>query len=136
MSLTDTINVTSLVLNVILTIISVGLAVANWKDAQKKNDQVKIWMEQANGISVALQRIIQDKWQGLYSSVNDITNAVYVAQASAFSLYQSLYEERILSEKEVKEHQKRLRALLDKKLDLEQDSTTPTTPRQRSKKQK
>ncbi len=110
------INLNSASINVILTVISVGLAVDAWKERQRRNAQVKIWMEQANGISQALQRIIQDKWADLYSSIHDVTNAVNAAHASAFSLYQSLYEERVLSEKEYKKHAMKLREHLDKKL--------------------
>lgn len=115
---TETINVASLAVNVILIVISVGLAVASWKDSQKKNNQVKVWMEQANGVSLALQRIITDRWNELYSSVSDITNAVNAVQASAFALYQSLYDERILSEKEVKEHHMKMRKKLDEEMGL------------------
>lgn len=117
----ETINSVSIILNVILVIVSVGLAVAAWKDNQKKNNQVKVWMEQANGVSQALQRIINDRWNGLYSSVGDITNAVHAVQASAFALYQSLYDERILEEKEVKKHQMKIREKLDKEMGLTEE---------------
>lgn len=66
-------------------------------------------MQQASGISNALQRIIQDRWQNLYSSLKDVVNTVHAVEASANSLFQSLYEERNYTEEEYKEEQKRLR---------------------------
>ncbi len=86
-----------------------GLFVANRKEKERRNAQVKIWMQQANGISIALQRIIQDRWQGLYSSLKDVVNTVHAVEASANSLFQSLYEERTITEDEYKEEQKRFR---------------------------
>jgi hypothetical protein len=120
----NTLEIISLSINVVLIVVSVGLAVASWRDYKKKNSQVKVWMEQANGVSQGLQRIIHDKWSGLYTSVNDITNAVYAVHASAFALYQSLYDERFLSEDEIKEHQKILRAKLDKEMGLDSGTAT------------
>lgn len=117
-SVMTAIEVVSISLNVILLIVGVGLAVNSWKDSQKKKDQVKVWMEQANGISQALQRIIQDKWSNLYTSVSDVTNTINAVHASAFALYQSLYDERFLTEKETKEHQMKIRAKIDKDLEL------------------
>lgn len=124
MSVTDVINTASLVINVVLIVISVGLAVAAWKDNQNKKSQVKIWMEQANGVQQGLQNIIEDKWRGLYSGVNDITNAVWVVKASAFALYQSLYDERVITEKEYKEHQMKIRAQLDKQFKIDKRKAT------------
>lgn len=118
MSLIDRISTVSLIINVILIVISVGLAVDAWKERERRNCQVKIWMEQANGVNQGLQRIIQDKWNNLYSSINDITNAVHSVHASAFSLYQSLYEERVLTEKEYKDHAMKIRKKMDEKMGL------------------
>lgn len=80
-------------------------------------------MEQANGVSEALLRIIRDKWNDLYSDKSDITNAVNSVQASAFSLYQSLYDERVLTEKEYKAHAMKIREVIDKELGLTKDSS-------------
>lgn len=124
MSVIDTINIASLVINIVLIIVSVSLAVASWKDSQNKKSQVKIWMEQANGVQQGLQNIIEDKWRGLYSGVNDITNAIWAVKASAFALYQSLYDERVITEKEYKEHQMKIRAQLDKQFKLNKRKTT------------
>src|ERR1700722_3745271 len=99
----NTLEVVSLCVNVILIAISLGLAIDAWRERQRSKSQVKIWMEQANGIQQALQRIIDDKWRGLYGHVNDMASAIWAVKASAFSLYQSLYEERVLTEKEYKD---------------------------------
>jgi phage-related protein len=107
-------SIISLIVNVILIIVSVGLTVLNWKASRKSKSQVKIWMEQANGVTTALQRIVTDKWNGLYSSVSDVANAVWAVHSSAFSLYQSLYEERVLTEKEYKKEQMEQRAYIKK----------------------
>lgn len=127
MSLIDWISTVSLIVNVILIVISVGLAVDTWKERERRNSQVKIWMEQANGVNQGLQRIIQDKWNNLYSSINDITNAVHSVHASAFSLYQSLYEERVLTEKEYKEHAMKIRKKMDEKMGLVEAQKPETT---------
>lgn len=110
--------IVSISINVVLIAISFGLTVATWKERQRRNSQVKIWMETANGLHMALARIIQDKWNNLYSSVHDVTNAVNAVHASAFSLYQSLYEERVLTEREYKERQKKIWEKTDRDLGL------------------
>lgn len=114
----DTFTVLSLVINVLLIIISVALTVIAWKDKKNNKSQVKIWMEQANGIQNALQRVISDKWQGNYSTINDITSAIWSVHASAFSLYQSLYDERVTTEKEYKERQAQIKDKIEKELKL------------------
>jgi hypothetical protein len=114
----EQINNISLIFNVVLTVISAGLIVASWRDARSKKSQVKIWMEQANGIQQALQRIIADIFGGNYSSIKDLAAAVNALHASAFAHYQSLYDERILTEKEVKEHQMKIRKKIDEDLEL------------------
>lgn len=114
----EQINNISLVFNVVLTIVSAGLVVAAWRDTRSKKSQVKIWMEQANGIQQALQRIIADVFAGTYSSTKDIAASVHALQASAFAHYQSLYDERILTEREVKQHQMKLREKIDRDMEL------------------
>lgn len=106
------ISVVSFIVNVLLTMAGIGLWVANNKEKDRRNAQVKIWMQDANGLTQALVRIIQDKWNGLYSSVQDVVNAVNAVHASAFALYQSLYEERTITEDEWKTQQAALRAQL------------------------
>ena len=83
---------------------------------KRSKSQVKIWMEQANGVQTSLNRIVIDKWNGLYSGINDVVNAVWAVHASAFSLYQSLYEERVLKEKMYIKEQLEQRAYLKKQL--------------------
>ncbi len=120
MTFIDWFSIASLVLNVLLIVLSVALAVNSWKADKRSKSQVKIWMEQANGLNQALLRIIQNKWAGLYSTVADVTNSVHIAQAASFSLYQSLYDERVVSEENYKARQEKLWKKLDKDL-LDQD---------------
>lgn len=96
-----------------MLIVSVGLGVKAWYDAKNKKAQVKIWMQDANGLQVSLARIIQDNLGGRYSSTNDMANAIWSLQSIAFSLYQSLYEERCLDEKEFIKEQQALRKELN-----------------------
>lgn len=110
-------SVVSTVIGVILLIVSVGLTVKTWLDSKNKKVQVKIWMQDANGISNALQRVVSDNLEGRYSSTKDMGNTIWSIQAMAFALYQSLYEERCLSEKEFIAEQKEVRAKSKKLLD-------------------
>ena len=103
----------STIANIILMIASVWLYVASRGEKNRIKAQVKVWMETANGVSQALGRIVQDSNTGLYSSVKDICNAVWVAHSSAFSLYQTLLEERCVTEKEYKERHDRIIKQLD-----------------------
>lgn len=70
-------------------------------------------MQDANGISQALTRIVQDNLSQRYSTTNDVCNAVWAIQGIAAALYQSLYEERCVTEKEYIEQQKRIAALIN-----------------------
>ncbi|MEO8581524.1 MAG: hypothetical protein ABI425_02980 [Patescibacteria group bacterium] len=96
------------------TISAVLLFISIWQyfDAQKERDknkaQVKVWMQDANGLAQALRRIVVDNLEKRYSSTDDVCNAIWALHASSFSLYQSLYEERCVTEKEYKEQQKQL----------------------------
>jgi hypothetical protein len=72
-------------------------------------------MELANGLSNSLQRIISDNINGRYSTTNDVCNTIFALQASAFSLYQSLHEERCITEDEYIARQKRLGKVLEDK---------------------
>lgn len=126
-------SIVSLAINALLIMVSVGLLVANRKEKERRNSQVKIWMQGANGVHQALGRIIQDKWNGLYSTVQDVVNAVNAVQPSAFAQYQSLYEERALSEDEWKKEQSELRNRLRNPNANQQQATSPaatttTTP--------
>ncbi len=71
-------------------------------------------MQDANGIQTALARIVRDNLDKRYSSTNDMANATWAVHSSAFALYQSLYEERCVTEEEFKEQQKELKEELKK----------------------
>ncbi len=107
--------------SVVSTIIGLGLlcfSIWQYKDGKNQSEkikaQVKVWMQDANGIRTALQRIVRDNLDGRYSSTNDMGNAVWGIEATASALYQSLYEERCVTEDEYKERQRKLAALIDK----------------------
>ena len=123
MTFIDWFSIASIVLNVLLIMLSVGLAVNSWKANNRNKSQVKIWMEQANGLNQALLRIIWNKWENLYSTVTDVTNSVHIAQAASFSLYQSLYDERVVSEEDYKARQEKIWKKLDEEI-LNQDKQT------------
>lgn len=104
-------SVGSLLVNVLLILVSVWLLAANKKEKERRNSQVKIWMQFSNGITQGLERIINDKWNDFYSSVQDVVNSVHSLHASSFALYQSLYEERTITEEEYRKEQSELRKL-------------------------
>lgn len=65
--------------SLVTTVLSFGLVVFSvwqYKEGQKQKDkvksQVKVWMQDANGISQGLKRIITDNLSGRYSSTNDV----------------------------------------------------------------
>ncbi len=108
--------------SIISTIIGLGLlcfSIWQYKEGLGKEEkiiaQVKVWMQEANGLQQALQRIVSDNLTGRYSSTNDVCNTIWALQISAFSLYQSLYEERCITEKEYKEHQNKIADVLQTK---------------------
>lgn len=106
------------VFTIVFGVISVGINIwqfsAARKDAEHKKSQVKIWQQDANGISVGLKRIVNDVSSNMYSGVKDVANAVWALEASAFSLYQSLYEERSVTEEEYRARQKEFEEHLKK----------------------
>ncbi len=104
------VSIVSLLINVILIVYSYGLHIASNKESESRNAQVKIWMQYANGITHGLQRITSNFLEGLWSEKDDITGAVHSMEAVSFSLYQSLYEERVITEEEYKEEQMKLRS--------------------------
>lgn len=126
-------SIISTLISLILLIISVGLAVKTWLDAQNKKMQVKIWMQDANGIQLALSRMIADNLAKRYSSTDDMANAIFAVQASAFALYQSLYEERCLKEKDFIADQQELRRKVKEQFLSTQASLSPSTSASLSK---
>lgn len=83
-------------------------------EEQRHKAQVKVWHNAANGISLGMTRIVIDANQDRYTALKDVTSSVFALQAAAFSLQQSLYEERAIDEKEFISEQKELREELKK----------------------
>ena len=95
-------------LSLIFLIATIWQFLEGRKQKERNTAQVKIWMQDANGVSQSLVRVVQDNLQKRYTSTNDVCNAVWAIQANVFALYQSLYEERCVTEKEYKKQQKEL----------------------------
>ncbi len=121
--------------SVVSTLIGFGFVVIsvwqyweNQSQAKKSNAQIKVWMQDANGISKALQRVVKDNLDGRYSSTNDMGNAVWSVEATASALYQSLYEERCVTEEQYITRQRKIAELLDKQqfAELEQKADQAT----------
>ena len=107
--------------SLIMTLISVllaGLTIWQYRAAEverKKGDaQVKIWMQDANGLYEGLRTISVNCFSVLpapafrYSSVQDAGMAIYSLANSAQALYQSLYEERCVTEEQYRTQQREL----------------------------
>ena len=79
------------------------------KNREKENhkSQVKIWQNFANGIFQGLQNISSAADESKFSTPKDTQQAVDAIKPIAYSLYNSLFEERLFSEKEIKERQLR-----------------------------
>ena len=108
--------------SIVSTLMSLGLVIfsvwqywQNRSQTEKNRAQIKVWMQDANGISLALKRIVRDNLDHRYSSTNDISNAIWSIEATTFSLYQSLYEERCVSEEEYRDKQRKIAEILDKR---------------------
>jgi hypothetical protein len=117
-------SIISTILSFILVCFSVWQYWASRSQEQKIRAQVKVWMQDANGVSLALQRIIADNLTRRFSSTNDVCNAVFAVQASASALYQGLYEERCVTEEEYKERQKKIMDKLDKQQEAQENATS------------
>jgi hypothetical protein len=102
-------SVVSTLVGIILIGITVWQVVTAHYENKRKKDQVKIWQENANAISQGLKRIVAGVEDGYYTSIRDIEMSVHTLEAAAFGLWQSLYEERVVSEDEYKEEQQELR---------------------------
>jgi hypothetical protein len=101
-------SIISTILNIIFLIVAIWQYFEGQKQKERNNAQVKVWMNDANGIHVSLLRIVHDNLAKRYSSTDDIANTIWAIASNAFSLYQSLYEERAVTEKEYKERQKEM----------------------------
>lgn len=90
------------IVSTIIGVILLGISI--WQISENKNreiknkSQVKIWMQDANGIQEALARIVRDNLDKRYSSTDDICNAIWAIHSTTKALYQSLYEERCVDE--------------------------------------
>lgn len=62
---------------------------------------------------------------GNYSTIQDMASAIWALETSAFSLYQSLYEERTLTDEEYKERQKKIEAKLEQDFQPSQPLPAP-----------
>ncbi len=107
-------SVISTVIGILLLIVSIWQYFKAKAQENKVQAQVKVWMQDANGIGGALNRIVVDNASGRYSSANDVCNAVLAVHSCANALYQSLYEERCVTEEEYRARQKRLADAIDK----------------------
>lgn len=107
-------------------------------EKEKSSAQVKIWMEEANGITASLKNIGVNAIAGTtvahYTTVNDVGLAVYAASENARALYQSLYEERCVTEIEYRAQQKEIgKAMHEQRLNsiiASQNATIPLPPTQ------
>lgn len=76
---------------------------SNKKEKEIHKSQVKLWQHHASGLLHGIIALGQEQ----FSSVKDIQQAANVSQANAYGLYTSLNEERLFTEKEIKEKQLR-----------------------------
>lgn len=113
----ETISALSIVINVILIVISVALVVASFKERARRNAQVKIWQQNAQGINAGLRNILTNVNRGFFSDIHAIANVVDSLEPVTFSLYWSLYEERSLTEREYKESQRKMRERYEKQIE-------------------
>lgn len=102
----------------LISLLVIGFSIWQYMAAEmerKKGDaQVKIWMQDANGIVDGLRTVavnclsIGAVTSTKYSTVNDVGMAVYSFASYAQALYQSLYEERCVTEEEYRAQQREL----------------------------
>ncbi len=100
--------ITSTILSIIFFVVNIAQIVAYkkeqkliYKEKEIHKSQVKIWQHCAKGIQMGLHMISV----GNFSSVNDTKEGVKSIQQSAQSLLDSLIEERLFTDAEVKEKQ-------------------------------
>lgn len=80
---------------------NVAQFVVSLKEKEIHKAQVKVWQHHANGIQYGLFVATLGK----YSTVEDLRESVKAVHQSAAALFTSLNEERLFSEKEIKEQQ-------------------------------
>jgi hypothetical protein len=108
-------SIVSTIIGIILLCITIWQTKTANDEKKRSASQVKIWMQDANGISLAMQRIVSDNLDKRYSTTDDMANSIFALQTMAFSLYQSLYEERCITEEEYKEQKKKFKIEFEKK---------------------
>ena len=108
-------SVVSTILGVLLLCFSIWQYKEGENQKEKIKAQVKVWMQQANGLQQSLNRVVNDNLNKRYSSTDDVCNTIWAIERSAFSLYQSLYEERCVTEEEYKEHQNQIASVIQTK---------------------
>jgi hypothetical protein len=99
-------SIVSSILSLIFLILAVWQFFEGRTQKERNSSQIKVWMQDANGITQSLSRIVRDNLDKRYSSTNDVCNAVWAVHSCAFALYQALYEERCVTEAEYKDRQK------------------------------
>lgn len=115
--------------SIITTLLSIGLLCFSiWQyqqaeiERQKGDAQVKIWMQDAKGLHDGLQKMAVDCMTivgGIvtpkYSSIEDVGKAIYAFSNMTNALYQSLFEERCVTEEEYRARQKEIADEMHKK---------------------
>ncbi|MBT3293127.1 hypothetical protein HN512_04045 [Candidatus Peregrinibacteria bacterium] len=98
------------IISSVISLIFVGISIWQYfigrNAKQRQKAQVKIWMQNALGLREGLKLIMVNGKSGGFTSPVDVANAVWSLEPSAFALYQSLYEERCIKEKEYIQKQK------------------------------
>ncbi len=121
-------SVVSTIIGVILLCLSIWQTARAQSEKNRKKDQIKIWMQHADGVSQGLKRIARDNLDKRYSSTQDIANAVWALEANAFALRQSLYEERCVTEPEYKLQQKEIMEQLKKNMSAASQNNMTALP--------
>jgi signal transduction histidine kinase len=104
------ISIFSTVASIVLLFFSIWQYLVGKSEKEKNSAQIKIWMEGANGLhqslrTIGISAISQSGMTSKYSSVNDVGLAIYGVADNAKALYQSLYEERCVTEAEYTKQQ-------------------------------
>ena len=101
------------------------------KEQKLHKGQVKLWQHHANGINHGLILMEQSINQNHYSSLKDVQQTIKSLNASTYSLFTSLNEERLFSDEEVKKEQleqkRQLKELMDGARRSRTEQKTPTT---------
>jgi len=117
-------SIISTVVNVVLLYVSIWQILENRSQKERSKSQVKIWMQDAQGIKFALGRTVRDNLDKRYSTTDDVCNTVWAIESMAQALYQSLYEERCVDEKEYKVMQKEFAEIAKKNTIIQQATSS------------